>query len=304
MRYISFFFLSLSIYSQNIITLDGGTKVLDISSNNLNAYLDAFFETSYKLGYDLSELKNRDVSIRFLSINEQLPDYNNYHDKNSFFAIAFALGMKNDNKIEIVVDYEQWLKLDDLEKSSVMFHELCHDILNAEHDDSRSSNLMHSSKGPKTVDELIKDFNLILSRYASNYKIKTIVHYGDSYNEFIRINPMGSEIKKDYNNNMLAGTTKIGLNWVASFNDNNEFERFIIINGVYDKEGVKGYYDQFKSSMVNRYGPSETVLYEGGIWFTEWQIKSQKIQYFTEPYENVVMIRTIYSGLKGTDLTF
>ena len=56
--------------------------------------------------------------------------------------------------------------------------------------------------------------------------------------------------------------------------------------------------------MVNRYGPSETVLYEGGIWFTEWQIKSQKIQYFTEPYENVVMIRTIYSGLKGTDLTF
>ena len=84
----------------------------------------------------------------------------------------------------------------------------------------------------------------------------------------------------------------------------NEFERFIIINGVYDKEGVKEYYDQFKSSMVNRYGPSETVLYEGGIWFTEWQIKSQKIQYFTEPYENVVMIRTIYSGLKGTDLTF
>lgn len=74
------------------------------------SYLDAFFETSYKLGYDLSELKNRDVSIRFLSINEQLPDYNNYHDKNSFFAIAFALGMKNDNKIEIVVDYEQWLK--------------------------------------------------------------------------------------------------------------------------------------------------------------------------------------------------
>ena len=306
MRYINylFFFFSFVLYSQTIVTLDGGTKVLDISSNNLNSYLDAFFQTSYTLGYDLSELKNRNVSIRFLSINEERPKLNNYHDKNSFFAIAFALGMKNDNKIEIVVDYEQWLRLDDLQKSSVMFHELCHDILNAEHDDSNSSNLMHSSKGPKTIDALLKDFNAILSKYALKYKIKTSIHYGDSYSEFVRINPMGGKIQKDYKNNLLAGTTKKGLNWVAFFNKNNEFEKFVIVNGIYDKEGVKENYDQIKSSMVKRYGQSETMLYEGDVWFTEWQVKNQKIEYFTQPYEKVILIRTIYTGLKNTRLTF
>ena len=67
-----------------------------------------------------------------------------------FFAIAFALGMNNDKKVQIVVDYEQWLKLTDFEKMLTMFHELFHDLLNVEHDNSRNSNIMHSHIGPKT----------------------------------------------------------------------------------------------------------------------------------------------------------
>ena len=54
---------------------------------------------------------------------------------------------------------------------------------------------------------------MILIEYflnASKYKLKTFINYGDSYN-IIRINPLGGEIKKDYKNNLIAGTTKEGL---------------------------------------------------------------------------------------------
>ena len=269
-------FITVSIQSQNIITLEDGTKVLENSPNNINGYLDAFLDTSLKLGYNLNEIKNTDISIRYLSINEEHPDYNNYHDKDSFFAIAFALGMNNDNKIEIVVDYEQWLRLNDFEKISVMFHELCHDIFNAEHDDSYSSNLMHSSRGPQNYKELIDDFNRILFKYASKYKLKTFINYGDSYNEFIRINPLGGEIQKDYKNNLIAGTTKEGLSWVAFFNESFQFEKFVIIHGFFSKNENKEQYERIKNAFSKRFGNAETKSYQGDILGTEWKRGTQK----------------------------
>ena len=92
MKLISYllFFVTISIYSQNFVTLEDGTTVLENSPNNLNGYLDTFLATSLKLGYNLNEFKNTDISIRYLSVNEESPDLNNYHDKDSFFAIAFA----------------------------------------------------------------------------------------------------------------------------------------------------------------------------------------------------------------------
>ena len=294
------FFITVSIQSQNLVTLEDGTKVLENSPNNLNGYLDAFLDTSLKLGYNLNQIKNTDVSIRFLSVNEEIPDFNNYHDKDSFFAIAFALGMNNDDKIEIIVDYEQWLKLDFFEKTSVMFHELCHDILNAEHDDSYSSNLMHSSRGPKNAKELIDDFKNVLFKYASNYKLKTFINYGDTYNEFIRINPLGGEIQKDYKNNLIAGTTEEGLSWVAFFNESFQFEKFVIIHGFFSQSENKEQYERIKNAFSKRYGNAETKSYEGDILGTEWKRGTQKIEFYSTPHEDAFLLRTFLTGPVGT----
>lgn len=294
----------LASLGQNLVTLEDGTKVLENSPNNLNGYLDAYFDTSLKLGYNLNQIKNTDISIRFLSINEEISDYNNYHDKDSFFAIAFALGMKNDNKIEIVVDYEQWLKLDFFEKTSVMFHELSHDILNAEHDDSFSNNLMHSSRGPQNAEELIDDFKNILVKYASKYKLKTFINYGDSFNEFIRINPLGGEIQKDYKNNLIAGTTKEGLSWVAFFNKNFQFEKFVIIHGIFSESENKVEYERIKNVYSKRYGNSETISYQGDVFGTEWMRGTQKIEFYSTPHEDAFLLRTFLTGEAGTKFLF
>jgi hypothetical protein len=294
--------IPLVSFGQNMVTLEEGTRVLENSPNNLNGYLDAFLDISLKLGYNLNEFKNSDISIRYLSVNEELPDYNNYHDKDSFFAIAFALGMGNDNKIEIVVDYEQWLRLNKIEKFSVMFHELCHDIFNTQHDDSSRSNLMHSSKGPQNAEELIDDFKNILVKYASKYKLKTFIRYGDSYNEFIRINPLKGEIQKDYKNNLIAGTTKEGLSWVAFFNKNFQFEKFVIIHGIFSKSENKIQYERIKNAYSKRYGNSETIYYQGDVLGTEWMRDTQKIEFYSTPNEDVFLLRTFLTGETGTKL--
>ena len=297
-------FVPLISFGQNMVTLEDGTTVLENSPNNLNGYLDTFLDTSLKLGYNLNEFKNTDISIRYLSVNEERPDYNNYHDKDSFFAIAFALGMGNDNKIEIVVDYEQWLRLNNIEKISVMFHELCHDIFNAQHDDSSRSNLMHSSRGPQNAEELIDDFKNILVKYASKYKLKTFISYGDSYNEFIRINPLKGEIQKDYKNNLIAGTTKEGLSWVAFFNKNFQFEKFVIIHGIFSESENKVEYERIKNVYSKRYGNSETISYQGDVFGTEWMRGTQKIEFYSTPHEDAFLLRTFLTGEAGTKFLF
>ena len=306
MKLISYllFFVTISIYSQNFVTLEDGTTVLENSPNNLNGYLDTFLATSLKLGYNLNEFKNTDISIRYLSVNEESPDLNNYHDKDSFFAIAFAVGMGNDNKIEIVVDYEQWLRLNNIEKISVMFHELCHDIFNAQHNDSSRSNLMHSSEGPQNAEELIDDFKNILVKYASKYKLKTFISYGDSYNEFIRINPLKGEIQKDYKNNLIAGTTKEGLSWVAFFNKNFQFEKFVIIHGIFSESENKVEYERIKNVYSKRYGNSETISYQGNVFGTEWMRGTQKIEFYSTPHEDAFLLRTFLTGEAGTKFLF
>ena len=302
MKYINvilmFLFINNAALSQKIITLDGGTKVIKGSPNDINGYFDFFIDTANTLGYDLSPLRNQIISIRYLSVNEEIPDFNNYHDKNSFFAIAFAIGMNQDNKVEIVVDYEQWLKLNDFQKMLTMFHELCHDLLNIEHDDSKENNLMHSSIGPSSIEELIFDFDSLLKKYA--YMYKKSVWFGDNVNEFVRLNPLGGEIKKDLNNNLIAGESPNGIPWIAYFDNNKLFKSLVIINGVYSLDDWKKYYIQNKEKLTSMFGHSPTNKENYDSWITSWELRDQSIDYYSQTSENVMVVLTRFSGKHGT----
>ena len=67
MKYINtilfFLFINNTVFSQNIITLDGGTKVIKGSPNDIRGYFDFFIDTANTLGYDLSPLRNQIISI-------------------------------------------------------------------------------------------------------------------------------------------------------------------------------------------------------------------------------------------------
>ena len=142
----------------------------------------------------------------------------------------------------------------------------------------------------------------ILVKYASKYKLKTFVNYGDSYNEFIRVNPLKGEIQKDYKNNLIAGTTKEGLSWVAFFNKNFQFEKFVIIHGIFSESENKVEYERIKNVYSKRYGNSETIFYQGDVFGTEWMRGTQKIEFYSTPHEDAFLLRTFLTGEKGTKL--
>jgi hypothetical protein len=47
--------------------------------------------------------------------------------------VGYAIGMDDDKKIEIYLNYNYWTKLTPSEKREVMYHELLHDCYNLEH---------------------------------------------------------------------------------------------------------------------------------------------------------------------------
>ena len=133
---IIFLFLSFSqnSFSQNVNT------------NDLDNYLKIYINMSGMLGVDLKYVYNQKIKMEYINAKDLFKLDN---------AIALAWGMNKDDEVTIMVDRTQWLRLSLMEKMSVMFHELSHDILNAEHDDSNENNLMHTVNLPKTQQELI-----------------------------------------------------------------------------------------------------------------------------------------------------
>jgi len=146
---IIFLFLSFSqnSFSQNVNT------------NDLDNYLKIYINMSGMLGVDLKYVYNQKIKMEYINAKDLFKLDN---------AIALAWGMNKDDEVTIMVDRTQWLRLSLMEKMSVMFHELSHDILNAEHDDSNENNLMHTVNLPKTQQELINQTAVLLSEYFPN----------------------------------------------------------------------------------------------------------------------------------------
>jgi hypothetical protein len=57
--------------------------------------------------------------------------------------VGYAIGMNDDKKIEIYLNYNYWTKLTPNEKRKVMYHELLHDCYNLEHVDDSCDIMSH-----------------------------------------------------------------------------------------------------------------------------------------------------------------
>ncbi len=129
------------------------------NTNDLNNYLKIYINMAGMLGVNLNYVYNQKIKMEYINAKDLYKLDN---------AIALAWGMNNDEEVIIMVDRAQWLKLDLIGKMSVMFHELSHDILNAEHDNSNENNLMHTVNLPKTQQALINQTAVLLSEYFPN----------------------------------------------------------------------------------------------------------------------------------------
>lgn len=81
--------------------------------------------------------------------------------------MGLAYGMDDDSQINISIDIANWNRMNDLERTTVMYHELSHDILNAKHVES-TSHLMHPSYVFSTTAEIVVAMTKIFKQYKEH----------------------------------------------------------------------------------------------------------------------------------------
>lgn len=109
----------------------------DLNPYDLESYLSVFY-------YDLYSNLPKYFGANFIEIVFKAMQYNrttiNFTDIKSeeilepSNVLAIAKGMFDNCKVEIIVNKETWLKADNVRRLWIIYHELCHDILNLEHD--------------------------------------------------------------------------------------------------------------------------------------------------------------------------
>lgn len=83
-----------------------------------DSYLDQFIADANKRGIDLSHVRDGQIDIYWGDTDGD---------------IAEAIGMNEDDSVQIIVNPIIWTELSELERKEIMYHEFGHDILNLEH---------------------------------------------------------------------------------------------------------------------------------------------------------------------------
>ena len=127
----------------------------------MKIYLDSYLVIAENAGVDLSAIHDGDINIYFKDISSSDPGL-----------LGLAYGMDDDSQVNIAIDYDNWQKMNDLERTTVMYHELSHDILNAKHVDSEA-HLMHPSYVFETTPEIVVAMTKIFKQFKEYSNEKT-----------------------------------------------------------------------------------------------------------------------------------
>ena len=129
----------------------------------MKVYLDSYLAIAENAGVDLSAIHSHPISINFKNISSS--------SKPGLLGLAY--GMDDDSQVNIAIDYNNWQRMNDLERTTVMYHELSHDILNAKHVESET-HLMHPSYVFETTPEIVVAMTKIFKQFKeySNEKTK------------------------------------------------------------------------------------------------------------------------------------
>lgn len=95
-------------------------------------YLDLFYNAPGYYGEDFIDVAFKAMQSHKSKIYfEKIPADQRIEASN---VLAIALGMFDDCKVEIQVNPEEWYKEDNVRRLWIIYHELCHDVFNLEHD--------------------------------------------------------------------------------------------------------------------------------------------------------------------------
>ena len=128
-----------------------------------NKYLESYVSIAKSVGVDLSFIYDGTINIYF----EDLSSVGG-PDKT---ILGIARGSRNDDVVDVVIDKAMWEKLTDLEKTTLLYHELSHDILNAAHVDD-ALHIMHPSNVYDNTVDLVNGLIEVLVQYREGTMIK------------------------------------------------------------------------------------------------------------------------------------
>ncbi len=121
------------------------------------SYLDSYITVAKSVGVDLTFIYDGPIKIYF-------KDLSSLSDDPTKTILGVAYGSEDDDIVDIAIDPKGWEMLDDLGRTTLLFHELSHDILNASHVDN-GAHLMHPTKSYTSILELVNGLTNILVEY-------------------------------------------------------------------------------------------------------------------------------------------
>lgn len=155
-KYI-FLLITNSILFEEQYNYPGSEKTFN--TTNFDDFVDKFYRELE--GFGINKIRPNKINIRLEPL-DSFKDTSHYH--------GFSLGTNNDNIIDIVLNERSWNNFTKAQKYYLIFHELCHDVLNLKDLNylSNEKEIMypsiHNFKN-LTMDDFIENFHKLLEKY-------------------------------------------------------------------------------------------------------------------------------------------
>ena len=151
------------LITNSVVFLDQYEKIGINKKNNdvvdFNEYVEKFYRELTYFGINKIRPKHVDIKLKPLDVSAETYHYHGY-----------STGYNNDDVVEIVLNERSWRDFTKAQKHYLIFHELCHDILNLDDlkPEAEEKNIMYPSINDfkvLTMDDFIENFHNLLEKY-------------------------------------------------------------------------------------------------------------------------------------------
>jgi hypothetical protein len=153
-----FYLITNSIVLEDQYDRPGVSKE-DNYNFNFNEYVDKFYRELNFFGIFKVRPEKINIELKNLEVSSETYHYHGY-----------STGYNDDDKIEIVLNKRSWKNFTKAQKFYLIFHELCHDVLNLDdlEDNDNEKSIMYPSTDDFaliTMDDFIENFHNLLEKY-------------------------------------------------------------------------------------------------------------------------------------------
>ena len=159
------YLLILDLITSSVVFPDQYDEIYSPDEDNFDQYLDKFYRELDAFG--IYPIRPNDVKI----------ELKNLEDSNMTSHLhGYSSGYNNDDKIEIYINEKSWKSMNKATKHWLIFHELCHDVLNLRDlspEIKNKYNTMYpgvSKYNRLNMDDFITNFHELLQSYSESKK--------------------------------------------------------------------------------------------------------------------------------------